>query len=138
MNPTRYLDLPDFLLIAEAVLGTDAVELAHATRLDLAESALAAPSATFEGHEFYPEFAQKAAALCYHLIRNHPLLDGNKRVGFICLIEFVERNGYEWVAPVSDGPGGDETVEVINSVAAGSTDQSTLAAWIADRIRDKP
>lgn len=49
----RYLDLTDFLLIAEAVLGVDAQELAYAARLDLAESALAAPAAAFEGHEFY-------------------------------------------------------------------------------------
>jgi death-on-curing protein len=93
-RPVRYLELADFLLIAEAVLGVDARELAYPARLNLAESALAAPSATFEGHEFYPTFATKAAVLCSRLIRNHSLPDGNKRVGDLCLVEFVERNGY--------------------------------------------
>jgi death-on-curing protein len=95
-SAVRYLDLADFLLIAEAVLGVDARELAYAARLNLAESALAAPSATLEGHEFYPTFPEKAAVLCSRLIRNHPLPDGNKRVGYLCLIELVERNGRLW------------------------------------------
>ena len=61
MSPLRYLDLADFLLVAEAVLGVDAGELAYTARLALAESALAAPSASFESHEFYPAFSEKAA-----------------------------------------------------------------------------
>ncbi len=48
-GPVSYLDLADFLLIVEAVLDIQARELAHVARLDPAESALAAPSATFEG-----------------------------------------------------------------------------------------
>jgi death-on-curing protein len=132
-----YLDLADFLLIAEAVLGVDAAELTLTTRLDLAESALASPSAAFEEHEFYPEFSQKAAALCYHLVKNHALLDGNKRVSYLCLVEFAERNGYQWVAPPADGKSGRETAEVIERVADGSMAQTTLEAWVAERITKK-
>ena len=51
----RYLDLADFLLIAEAVLQTPAEDLARITRIDLAESALHAPAATFGSVEFYPD-----------------------------------------------------------------------------------
>jgi death-on-curing protein len=134
VKKVRYLDLADFLLIAEAVLGVDAGELAHSGRLDLAESALASPSASFGSHEFYPTFAQKAAVLCYHLIRNHPLVDGNKRVGYLCLVEFVERNGYSWTAPAGDAPAGDQTVRVIERVAAGTIDPATLALWVRDRM----
>jgi death-on-curing protein len=134
MNSVRYLDLADFLLIAESVLGVDAGELAYTARLALAESALAAPSVSFESHEFYPGFAQKAAVLCYHLIRNHPLPDGNKRVGYLCLLEFVERNEYSWTPPAGDTPNGDETVSIIEGVAAGTIDQPTLARWIEERI----
>jgi death-on-curing protein len=130
----RDLDLADFLLIAEAVLGVDADELAHAGQLNLAESALAAPSASFEGQEFYQTFPEKAAVLCSRLIRNHPLFDGNKRVGYICLIEFVERNGYSWNPPPGDNPDGDETVRIIEKVAASEIDESALARWIKDRI----
>lgn len=130
----RYLDLADFLLIAEAVLGVHAGELVYTGRLDLAESALAAPSASFEGHEFYPVFSDKAAVFCSRLIRNHPLLDGNKRVGYLCLVEFVERNGYTWSPPPGDAQSGDETVDVIEKVAAGDIDEPTLASWIEERI----
>lgn len=129
-----YLDLADVLLIAEAALGTDAGELLRAVRRDLAESTLAAPMASFEGHEFYPTFSEKAAVLCSRLIRNHPFLDGNKRIGYVCLIEFVERNGYLWTPPAYDGPHGDETVDVIEKVAAGELDETALAIWIAERI----
>ena len=129
-----YLDLADFLLIAEAVLGNPAEELAHIAKLDLAESALTAPSATFEGLEFYPTFAEKAAVLCARLIRNHPLPDGNKRVGFLCLVEFVERNGYRWSAPEGDEPRGDETVAMIEGVASGQIDEPTLVRWIEKRL----
>ena len=57
---TAYLDLADYLLIAEAVTGIDAAVLAKASRIDLAESALNAPRAEFDGVEFYPEFVTKA------------------------------------------------------------------------------
>ena len=50
-------------------------------RLDLAESALHAPAATVGDAEFDPDLATKAAVLCARIVKNHPLLDGNKRVG---------------------------------------------------------
>lgn len=89
-----YLEFADYLLIAEAILGIRAETLARSNRIiALAESALAAPAAAFAGEEFYPNFAQKAAVLCSHLVRNHSLPDGNKRAAYLCLVEFVERNG---------------------------------------------
>ena len=45
------------------------------------ESALAQPRMTFSGQDLYPSLAEKAAALCFSLIQNHPFVDGNKRVG---------------------------------------------------------
>jgi death-on-curing protein len=132
-----YLDLADFLLIAEAALGVSAEDLARVAQLNLAASALAAPAAEFGGVEFYPEFPMKAAVLCSHLIRNHPLPDGNKRVGFLCSVEFAERNGYEWKAPTGDRPGGEETVKVIERVAAGEIAIHDLADWIGQRLKER-
>ncbi len=77
MSEVHYLNLADYLLIAEAVLATPAEDLAHVIRLDLAESALVAPAAEFGGVEFYPDFADKVAVLCRRLIKNHALPDGN-------------------------------------------------------------
>lgn len=66
-----------------------APSLARAGRLELAESALHAPAATFGGVEFYLDLARKAAVLASRLINNHPLPDGNKRVGYLCALEFA-------------------------------------------------
>ncbi|MBY5161432.1 type II toxin-antitoxin system death-on-curing family toxin [Salsipaludibacter albus] len=130
----NYLDLADFLLIAEAVLDIPAEDLASAARLDLADSALHAPAAAFAGTEFYPDLAAKTAVLASRIIRNHPLPDGNKRVGYLCALEFVARNGGTWTRPVADEPDGDETVAVIESVAAGTIDEDDLRDWVGDRL----
>lgn len=128
-----YLDLADFLLIAEAVLDIPAEDLAHAGQLELAESALHAPAATFGGVEFYPDLARKTAVLAARLINNHPLPDGNKRVGYLCALEFVARNGGSWTHPPDD-PEGDDTVAMIEGVAAGNIDEDTLTAWVEQRV----
>ncbi len=130
----EYLGLADFLLIAEAVLEEPAEVLYHSTNLNLADSALQAPAASFRGSDLYPTFSRKAAALCFRLCNNHPLVDGNKRVAYEALREFVARNGYNWSDPVNDGPDGDETVKVMWGVAGGSISEPELAAWIAERI----
>jgi death-on-curing protein len=128
-----YLDLVDFLLIAEQVLGIPAERLARLGRLGLADSALNAPAAGFGEVEAYPEFEMKAAVLCWHLVKNHPLPDGNKRVGFLSLVEFVRRNGREW-HPAPGDPA--ETDAIIRGVADGSMSATELADWIRQRIGD--
>ncbi|ADB53776.1 type II toxin-antitoxin system death-on-curing family toxin [Conexibacter woesei] len=87
------LPLADFLLIAEAVIGVDSARLERLPGIARAESALAAPNAGFGDVELYPELHKKAAILCSRIVRNHPLPDGNKRVGYVCMIEFIRRNG---------------------------------------------
>jgi len=125
-----YLDLADYLLIAERVLGVPAELIANFNRIGLAESALAAPEAGFGGVDAYPDFATKAAVLCWHLVKNHPLPDGNKRCAFLATIEFVERNGRAWNSAPGDP---DETDGVIRAVAAGETTEAAFREWIADR-----
>ncbi len=129
----EYLDLADFLLIAEVVLDIPAEDLARAGRLELAESALHAPAATFGGVEFYPDLPRKTAVLAARLINNHPLPDGNKRVGYLCALEFVARNGGTWTH-LPDDPNGDDTVAIIEGVAAGQINEDTLTAWITERL----
>jgi len=86
---TVYLELADYLLIAERVLGLPAEAIASFDRIGLAESALAAPQAGFGGVEAYAEFETQAAVLCWHLVKNHPLPDGNKRCAFLATVEFL-------------------------------------------------
>jgi len=129
----EYLDLADFLLIAEAVLDIPAEDVARVAQLELAESALHAPAATFGGVEFYPELASKTAVLASRLINNHPLPDGNKRLGYLCALEFVARNGGTWTHPPDD-PDGYDTVATIEGVAAGQINEDTLTAWITEHL----
>jgi death-on-curing protein len=127
---TSYLDLVDFLLIAERVLGVDAKILCKGAGVGLADSALNAPAASFGGVEFYPEFSQKAAVLLEHLVRNHPLPDGNKRSAYACLREFVARNGYQWIPTTSD-----DAVVTMVRVATGEIALDELVDWISSHLR---
>ena len=130
-----YLDVADFLAISELVLDQSAENIAHVSRLELADSALHAPAASFGGVEFYPGLVTKAAVLCTRIVKNHPLPDGNKRVGFVCMIEFCLSNGLTWTPPPGDEDG-EASAGVILELAAGPGDEdavTALAEWIRER-----
>jgi prophage maintenance system killer protein len=135
-----YPELADFLLVAEAVLQTPAKKIAEEANLHLADSALHAPAAQFAGEDFYPHFASKAAVLCAHLVKNHPLKDGNAQVALVTTIEFCGRNDYIWFPPPDDEDGR-ITASVLTDLAAAELDDATienLSHWIADRIGASP
>lgn len=92
------------------------------------ESALAQPQMTFGGNDLYPTVVEKAAALGYSLIQNHPFVDGNKRVGHAAIEVFAILNGFEIIAPV------DEQEQTILNAAAGKLTQSDLTAWVRDHL----
>lgn len=121
------LDLADYLLIAETVLGVPAEEIARWPGIGLAESALHAPAAGFESVELHPDVIDKVAVLCVRLARNHPLPDGNKRVAYLAMLESLARNEVEWAPPSTK-----EAVAMIESVAAGTTSESELADWLRE------
>ncbi len=93
---TRYLDLAEYLWLAEQVTGVEASVLAKASRIELADSALHAPAASFAGEEFYADLFDKAAVLTCRLGWNHPLPDGNKRAAWASLVMLLELNGGAW------------------------------------------
>jgi death-on-curing protein len=126
----RPLPLEDFLLIAELVLGIPAETVKHATKLGLAESALNAPFASFGAEDFYPEAADKAAILCSRIVRNHPLPDGNKRVGLLSMLDFIERNDMRWIAPSQD-----ELAQTIEWLAAGTISESDFIGWVRAHVQ---
>jgi death-on-curing protein len=121
----EYVDLADYLLIAEAVLGIPAEAIARWPGIGLAESALQAPAMGFGGVEFYPDLIDKAAVLCARLARNHPLPDGNKRVAYLALLEFLARNHIDWSPPSVE-----ETVATIEGVASGRISERDLGDWL--------
>ena len=98
----------------------------------LSASALAAPAGGYGGVEAYPEFVEKAAVLTWHLIRNHPMPDGNKRTAFVRLLEFVERNGRNWrIHPAQEE---DDTVALFEGVAAGVVSRQELREWLESHL----
>lgn len=66
------------------------------------ESAINQPRLTFDRTELYPDILSKAAALCFFLVRNHPFIDGNKRIGHAAIETFLILNGFEIEASVDE------------------------------------
>lgn len=122
----EYLDLADYLAIAEAVTGMDIATLIRVTKLDLARSALHAPAASFDGQEFHPDFIDKAAVLLVRLAKNHPLPDGNKRTAWVTLRVFIEMNDRTW----SRYPSIDEAERAVLAVAGGEWVEADVAGWL--------
>lgn len=91
---------------------------------DLLESALETPFQTFSDEELYPSIQAKAARLCYGLIKNHAMLDGNKRIGVHAMLVFLELNGYELEYTQK------ELSNIILEIAAGQKSYEDLLAWI--------
>ncbi|MGE3540672.1 MAG: type II toxin-antitoxin system death-on-curing family toxin [Candidatus Tectimicrobiota bacterium] len=96
--------------------------------LSALESALAQPQMTFGGEDLYPTLVDKAAALGYALIKNHPFLDGNKRTGHAAMEVFLVLNGYEMRATV------DEQEHVILQVAANEIDREEFTTWLRTHV----
>ena len=90
----------------------------------LLESALAAPFQSFAGVEVYPSVQQKAARLGYGLVKNHPFVDGNKRIGAHTMLVFLALNGIELEHTQ------EELVEIILRVASDKADCKDLLQWI--------
>jgi death-on-curing protein len=128
---TRFLTLAEYLWLAEQVTGVQAETLSKAARIDLADSALHAPAASFGGHEFYPDLVDKAAVLCWRLARNHPLPDGNKRAAWASLVLFIDLNGGTWDP---DPPDVDDAEQTMLAVASGEIDEAELATWLRQRL----
>jgi len=127
---TEKIDLAEFLVVAERVLGVDAKALKSATRLSVAESALAAPFMGFGDTLFYPEPAQRAAIVCSRIIRNHPLPDGNKRTGYLCMLIQLDALNLEFEHPDGDQ---DKTADVIEALAAGTLTEENFVDWVKAR-----
>ena len=92
----------------------------------LLESALNAPFQTFDGEYIYKTIKAKAAKLGYFLIKNHPFIDGNKRIGILVMMTFLEVNGVEVTCTDK------ELITLGLGLADGSIDDKNLLNWIID------
>ena len=127
----KFLSLEQALIIAAEVTGLPVETVARSARLDLLDSALVAPEASFGGQEFYQGFEAKAAVLCVRIAKNHPLLDGNKRLAWMCLRMFCELNSYRLT--LTD----DDAVEFMLEVAAGTIGVDEVTQWLHVRLSER-
>ena len=114
-----YLSVEDLLEIAAGVMDHVVVRDAG-----LLAAAAGRPQVTVFGDDAYPTFEDKAAALLHSLVRNHALVDGNKRLAWSAARVFCLLNGRELTYTV------DEAEDLMLSAASGQLDVPEIAAWL--------
>jgi len=122
--------LTDVVVAVQKILVADHGGLAGIRDSALLESALSRPKQQIAYGDEYglPELA---ASYCFGLARNHPFVDGNKRIALTIAGVFLEMNGFTLVASEA------EAVLMIEKIASGEVEEVALAAWIADNIEPR-
>jgi death-on-curing protein len=119
----RYLTLGEVVRISEAEVGEDVL-----ADLGLLDAAVQRPQQSAFGADAYLDVHHKAAALLHSLARNHPFVDGNKRVAAAAMLVFYALNGYD--VPVADQG---DLVALVVDVAEGQLTvdavANTLKGW---------
>ena len=92
----------------------------------LLDMALNAPFQTFESMELYPSIQSKAARLCFSVINNHPFIDGNKRIGILAMLVFLDVN--QMIVNCSN----QDIIDLGLGVASGKYNSEYIMDWIID------
>ena len=93
---------------------------------NLLASAVNTPFQTFMGNDLYPSIYDKAAQLCYGIVKNHPFTDGNKRTALHSMYVYLIINGFDIIATQQ------EVENLIIDVAAGNMTNTELVQWLRD------
>ena len=93
--------------------------------VSLLESAINSPFQTFDKVSLYPTLERKAARLGYGIVKNHTFLDGNKRIGLLAMLTFLEINGIE--LQYTD----EELIKIGLALADGTFSEKQLLTWIS-------
>ncbi|MEZ5171395.1 MAG: type II toxin-antitoxin system death-on-curing family toxin [Acidimicrobiia bacterium] len=117
----EYLDLEDVLGLAARLLG----DPPSVRDIGLLGSAVARPQTTVFGDDAYPDLWRKAAALLDSIVNNHPLVDGNKRLGWLATAVFLEINGV-----TISGADNDAVYDLVVQVATGPSDVEGTASLL--------
>lgn len=97
--------------------------------IDLLQSALAVPAATFGGAYLHGGLHEMAAAYLFHLVRDHPFVDGNKRTGLIAMLAFLGLNGWRLEAEPA------ALIALVTGVADGQTSKAEIAVFVKGHMR---
>lgn len=92
----------------------------------LLDSAINAPFQKFDGKDLFPTVQQKAARLCFGIIKNHAFIDGNKRIGTHTMLVFLALNGIEIDYTQK------ELYQIILDLASGKLELDSLTHWIIE------
>ena len=95
----------------------------------LLESAVAMPAATFGGEMLHASLEEQAAAYLFHLVKNHPFVDGNKRTGLMATLAFLGLNGRRLAAP------DDDLTDLVMGVAEGRVTKAEIAVFVRRHVR---
>jgi death-on-curing protein len=125
---------PIFLILAEVLeIHQDQIERYGGTvgirDLELLKSALGLPAATFDGDFLHADIYEMAAAYLFHMVRNHPFIDGNKRTATVAALVFLLFNGFDLNAPEK------ELVKAVLAVASGKMAKAELAMFFRKWVR---
>ena len=123
---TAYLTTDDLLVLVEELGGLQVRDFG------LLDSDAHRPQATAFGDDAYPDLNTKAAVLLESIVRNHPLVDGNKRLSWVAVVVFYGLNGVVLRAP--EDPAYDRVV----GVAEGRLDYAEVATQLASWATPKP
>jgi death-on-curing protein len=126
----RYLTLGEVLELHRLIIARWG-GVAGVRDLGALESAVAQPRMSFGGSDLYSDIVEKAAALCFSLVQNHPFVDGNKRVAHASMETFLLLNGCEIHASV------DEQEQVMLAVASGALSRDGLTGWLRDHAVER-
>ena len=97
--------------------------------INLLESAIDRPKASFMGEDLYPTIFHKAAALVHSIINNHPFIDGNKRTGVVSTAYFLHLNG--WKLQVEQN----ELVEAPLHIESKKWDLEQISKWLKEHSK---
>lgn len=122
----EYLDLDDLIYLAVQILG----DPPPIRDVGLLGSAAARPQTSVMGADAYPDLWQKAAALLQSLVENHPLVDGNKRLGWLATAVFLEINEVDVTVIPND-----EVYDLVMSVASGQSEIGDLASGLEELVK---
>ncbi len=128
MNPT-FLTLDEILALHEDQI-TRYGGCRGVRDLGLLVSALGTPSVTFDGRFLHDDLFEMTAAYLYHLARNHPFVDGNKRTAFAAALVFLWIHGFRLVADE------DALTDLVVKVAAGEVTKAEAAVFL--KAHSKP
>lgn len=126
-EPTEFLDLDDLLELARRLLG----EPAPVRDIGLLGSAVARPQTSLFGEDAYPDVLTKASAMLQSIVNNHPLVDGNKRLGWLATATFLELNGV-----AAHRASNDAVYDFVIWVASSNPDLDDITARLRQVVRD--